>query len=136
MGNPRRFISLLRASSPNGLRLSSPSIISRSIVFSFLVDSSSPLSVFMLSLKKCLSLNVPHLVCAYLRLLTLDTVLMSSHVRSATSFSIIGLRSPSSPSLKYFLCMSMVARMVTYNVLRRCFIASMKPCALSIFSFA
>ena len=103
----------VRASSLSGFFLSSFSISSFSASLIFLVDSSSPSSVFIPSLKKCRSLKVPHRVCAYFMLLTLEMVDLSSPVRSDTSFRIIGFMSLSSPSWKNFFCMSIMAFIVT-----------------------
>ena len=60
---------------------------------------------------------------------------MSNPVRSATSFNIIGRNNDSSPSRKNGRCRSIMACMVVINVFWRCFTASIKPCAASIFCF-
>ena len=78
---------------------------------------------------------MPKLVCTYLLLLTREMVEMSSPVRSATSFSIMGRSSDSSPSRKKGRCRSMMACMVLSNVFCRCLMASINPCAASIFCF-
>ena len=58
---------------------------------------------------------------------------MSSFVRSATSFRIIGRSRDSSPSSKNGRCKSMMACMVLSSVCWRCFTALMNPCAASTF---
>ena len=60
---------------------------------------------------------------------------ISSPVRSATSFRIIGFSRDSSPSRKKGRCRSMIACIVVINVFCRCLTASINPCAASIFCF-
>ena len=99
-GYPLSVIIVFMASSLSGWSLSSWSIMSLRAAFTLRVDISSPVPVLTLSLKKWRRRNVPQRVWAYFMLLTRDTVDMSSPAFSATSFSIMGFRSASSPSWK------------------------------------
>src|SRR5687768_4666892 len=120
-------------SSLNGFFLLSPSIRSLRIFFTSRVETSSPLSVLNDSLKKNFNRYVPNSVCTNLLLATRLTVEISSPVRSAISFKIIGFSVVSSPVRKNSFWYIMIVSITLVNVCWRCLMASMNHFAASIF---
>src|SRR5215470_11402019 len=80
------------SSSVNGLRASSASIIFLILNLMILVETSSPSSLTMPSVKKRRSSITPCGVCAYLPLTTRETVERCMPMSSEMSFSIIGFK--------------------------------------------